>query len=210
MASGTLNRETDVENNIRHVPGNRLAGGCLATGSPVCARQPARRCVPRNRLAGVCAKIGARTHRAPMPPPVPRCNEPVNAARRAMVSEASGKPGMKAAGAVAAPIANPGLPGTLRAFEVKPRQRDAIARQPMHGRWVLPTREKSMPRRGPGPVGRGLVEPARARHWGSYPGQDPDSGSLSRARGGILPRMTHKLPPNIAPRPGLGIGTQPA
>lgn len=31
-ASGTLNRETDVVNNIRHVPGNRLAGVCAKIG----------------------------------------------------------------------------------------------------------------------------------------------------------------------------------
>ena len=43
---------------------------------------------------------------------------------------------MKAAGAVAAPIANLGLPCTLRAIEVKPGQRDAIARQSMPDRWV--------------------------------------------------------------------------
>ncbi len=71
-----------------------------------------------------------------MLPHVLRFNEPVNAARQAMVSEALGKPGMPAANAVAALIADLGLPNTLRAVGVKPEQMDAIARQSMHDRWV--------------------------------------------------------------------------
>ncbi len=71
-----------------------------------------------------------------MLPHVLRFNEPVNAARQAMVAEALGKPGMKAADAVADLIAALGLPGTLRAVGVKPGQMDAIARQSMHDRWV--------------------------------------------------------------------------
>ena len=71
-----------------------------------------------------------------MLPPVLRFNEPVNAARQAMVSEALGKPGMKAADAVAALIAGLGLPGTLRAVGVKAEQLDLIAKNSMHDRWV--------------------------------------------------------------------------
>ncbi len=63
-------------------------------------------------------------------------NEPVNAARQAMVSEALGKPGMKAADAVAALIAGLGLPGTLRAVGIRADQMDAIAHQSMHDRWI--------------------------------------------------------------------------
>ncbi|MSO99834.1 MAG: maleylacetate reductase [Acetobacteraceae bacterium] len=71
-----------------------------------------------------------------MLPHVLRFNEPVNGARQAMVSEALGKPGMKAADAVAALIASLGLPATLRSVGVRPDQMDAIARQSMHDRWV--------------------------------------------------------------------------
>lgn len=71
-----------------------------------------------------------------MLPHVLRFNEPVNAVRQAMVSEALGQPGMKAADAVAALIASLGLPGTLRGVGVKPEQLDAIARQSMHDRWI--------------------------------------------------------------------------
>ena len=71
-----------------------------------------------------------------MLPPVLRFNESVNAARQAMVSEALGKPGMKAADAVAALIAGLGLPGTLRAVGVKAEQLDLIAKNSMHDRWV--------------------------------------------------------------------------
>ena len=71
-----------------------------------------------------------------MLPHVLRFNEPVNAARQAMVSEALGQPGMKAADAVAELIASLGLPGTLRGVGVKPEQLDAIARQSMHDRWI--------------------------------------------------------------------------
>jgi len=71
-----------------------------------------------------------------MLPHVLRFNEPVNAARQAMVSEALGHPEMKAADAVAALIAGLGLPATLRAVDVKSEQLDTIARQSMHDRWV--------------------------------------------------------------------------
>jgi maleylacetate reductase len=71
-----------------------------------------------------------------MLPHVLRFNEPVNAARQAMVAEALGSPGMKAADAVAALIASLGLPAILRDVGVKPEQLDVIARQSMHDRWV--------------------------------------------------------------------------
>jgi maleylacetate reductase len=71
-----------------------------------------------------------------MLPHVLRFNEPVNAARQAMVAEALGHPKMSAADAVAALIASLGLPATLRAVGVKSEQLDAIARQSMHDRWV--------------------------------------------------------------------------
>ena len=71
-----------------------------------------------------------------MLPHVLRFNEPVNAGRQAMVSEALGQPGMKAADAVAELIASLGLPGTLRGVGVKLEQLDAIARQSMHDRWI--------------------------------------------------------------------------
>jgi maleylacetate reductase len=71
-----------------------------------------------------------------MLPHVLRFNEPINADRQALVSEALGHPGMKAADAVAALIASLGLPSTLRAVGVKPEQLDAIAKQSMHDRWV--------------------------------------------------------------------------
>jgi maleylacetate reductase len=71
-----------------------------------------------------------------MLPHVLRFNEPVNAARQAMVAEALGSPGMKAADAVAALIASLGLPATLRNVGVRAEQLDAIARQSMHDRWV--------------------------------------------------------------------------
>ena len=71
-----------------------------------------------------------------MLPHVLRFNEPVNAARQALVSEALGCPGTRAADAVAALIARLGLPATLRDVGVKSEQLDVIARQSMHDRWV--------------------------------------------------------------------------
>jgi maleylacetate reductase len=71
-----------------------------------------------------------------MLPHVLRFNEPVNGERQALVAEALGHPGMKAADAVAALIASLGLPSTLRGVGVKAEQLDVIARQSMHDRWV--------------------------------------------------------------------------
>src|SRR5690242_1472546 len=71
-----------------------------------------------------------------MLPPVLRFNEPVNAERQAWVADALGRPGEKAADAVAALVADLGLPGTLRDVGVKPEQLDRIAEESMHDRWV--------------------------------------------------------------------------
>jgi maleylacetate reductase len=71
-----------------------------------------------------------------MLPHVLRFNEPANAARQAIVADALGLPGGKAADAVAALIARLGLPGTLRGVGVKAEQLDAIAQRSMHDRWV--------------------------------------------------------------------------
>ena len=71
-----------------------------------------------------------------MLPPVLRFNEPVNAERQAWVADALGRPGEKAADAVAALVADLGLPGTLRDVGVKAKQLDRIAAESMHDRWV--------------------------------------------------------------------------
>jgi maleylacetate reductase len=71
-----------------------------------------------------------------MLPHVLRFNHEVNAERQALVSEALGQPGTPAADAVAALIADLGLPGRLRDVGVKREQLDAIAEHAMHDRWV--------------------------------------------------------------------------
>jgi maleylacetate reductase len=71
-----------------------------------------------------------------MLPHVLRFNHEVNGERQAMVSEALGAPDAPAADAVAALIADLGLPGRLRDVGVKPEQLDAIAEHSMHDRWV--------------------------------------------------------------------------
>jgi maleylacetate reductase len=89
-------------------------------------------------------------------PHVLRFNEPVNAARQAWVSEALGQRHEKAADAVAALIANLGLPATLRDVGVKPEQLDEIAVGSMHDRWV-----HTNPRRIDGPAAvRALLDAA--------------------------------------------------
>jgi maleylacetate reductase len=82
-----------------------------------------------------------------MLPHVLRFNQPVNAARQALVAEALGQPGAEAADAVAALIAELGLPATLRAVGVRADQLDAIAEGAMHDRWV-----HTNPRRIDGPA----------------------------------------------------------
>jgi maleylacetate reductase len=91
-----------------------------------------------------------------MLPTVLRFNEPVNAERQAWVSEALGCPGETAADAVAALIADLGLPRTLRDVGVKAEQMDRIAEEAMHDRWV-----HTNPRRIAGPANvRALLDAA--------------------------------------------------
>ena len=71
-----------------------------------------------------------------MLPHVLRYNKPVNAERQTWVAEALGHPGEEAADAVASLIAALGLPGTLRAVNVREDQLDTIAELSMHDRMV--------------------------------------------------------------------------
>jgi maleylacetate reductase len=71
-----------------------------------------------------------------MLPHVLRFNKAVNAERQVWVADALGRPGEDAGDAVAALIAELGLPGTLRAVGVEANQLDAIAAGAMHDRWV--------------------------------------------------------------------------
>ncbi len=70
-----------------------------------------------------------------MLPHVLRFNRPVTAARQAWIAQALNYQG-DAADAVAALIADLGLPGTLRAVGVRAEQLDSIAVGAMHDRWV--------------------------------------------------------------------------
>src|SRR6516225_2858892 len=91
-----------------------------------------------------------------MLPHVLRFNAPVNAERQARVSEALGRPGEKAADAVAELVADLGLPATLRDVGVNPEQLDRIAEESMHDRWV-----HTNPRRIDGPPAvRALLDAA--------------------------------------------------
>jgi maleylacetate reductase len=91
-----------------------------------------------------------------MLPHVLRFNFLVNAERQALVSDALGSPDMPAADAVAALIADLGLPSRLRDVGVKPEQLDEIAEHSMHDRWV-----HTNPRRIEGPaVVRQLLDAA--------------------------------------------------
>ncbi len=91
-----------------------------------------------------------------MLPHVLRFNEKVNAERQGWVSEALGRPGEKAADAVAALIASLGLPATLRDVGVRSEQLDAIATGSMHDRWV-----HTNPRKIDGPAAvRALLDAA--------------------------------------------------
>ena len=71
-----------------------------------------------------------------MLPPVLRFNLAETAERQRWVSEAMGRPGMAAADGVAELVADLGLPGTLRAVDVRADQLDIIAAASMHDRWV--------------------------------------------------------------------------
>ena len=106
--------------------------GWTASSAPGC-RSWARRtaCQGRQPRHRPCAgRHGGVPHgytSCVMLPHVLRFNEPVNAERQAWVSEALGRPDEKAGDAVAALIANLGLPATLRDVGVKPEQLDEIA-----------------------------------------------------------------------------------
>ncbi len=91
-----------------------------------------------------------------MLPHVLRFNAPVNAARQAWVAEALGRAGEPAADAVAALIAELGLPTTLRAVGVREDQLDIIAKGSMHDRFI-PTNPR--PIDGPATV-RALLDAA--------------------------------------------------
>jgi maleylacetate reductase len=91
-----------------------------------------------------------------MLPHVLHFNKPINAERQAWVADALGRPGDDAGDAVAALIADLGLPGTLRAVGVQASQLDAIAAGAMHDRWV-----HTNPRKIDGPeVVRSLLDAA--------------------------------------------------
>ncbi len=118
--------------------------------------------VPMGASHGIGHVLGGTAHvphgytSCIMLPHVLRFNQPVNAARQAWVSQALGHPDQPAADVVAALIAGLGLPGTLRAVEVKPEQLDEIAEGSMHDRWV-----HTNPRKIDGPAGvRALLDAA--------------------------------------------------
>jgi maleylacetate reductase len=71
-----------------------------------------------------------------MLPAVLRFNLAQTEERQRWISAAMGRPGMAAADAVAELVADLGLPGTLRAVDVKADQLDVIAAESMHDRWL--------------------------------------------------------------------------
>jgi maleylacetate reductase len=98
--------------------------------------------VPKGASHGIGHVLGGTAHvphgytSCVMLPHVLRFNQPVNAERQALVSEALGRPGEPAADVVAMLIAGLGLPGRLRDVAVKPEQLDRIAELSMHDRWI--------------------------------------------------------------------------
>ena len=98
--------------------------------------------VPKGASHGIGHVLGGTAHvphgytSCVMLPHVLRFNEPANAERQALVSEALGRPGMPAADVVTLLIAGLGLPGRLRDVGVKPEQLDRIAELSMHDRWI--------------------------------------------------------------------------
>ncbi|HEX3952253.1 MAG TPA: iron-containing alcohol dehydrogenase [Stellaceae bacterium] len=98
--------------------------------------------VPKGASHGIGHVLGGTAHvphgytSCVMLPHVLRFNEPVNADRQALVSEALGHPAVPAADVVANLIAGLGLPGRLRDVGVKPEQLDRIAELSMHDRWI--------------------------------------------------------------------------
>ena len=91
-----------------------------------------------------------------MLPHVLRFNESVNAERQRWITEALGRPDASAGDAVAALVADLGLPGTLRDVGVKSSQLEEIAAGSMHDRWV-----HTNPRKIDGPASvRALLDAA--------------------------------------------------
>jgi maleylacetate reductase len=71
-----------------------------------------------------------------MLPHVLRFNQKVNADKQVLISQALGHPEEPAADGVGALIAGLGLPTRLRDAGVKEDQRDLIAENSMHDRWI--------------------------------------------------------------------------
>jgi maleylacetate reductase len=71
-----------------------------------------------------------------MLPSVMRWNEPANADRQALVSEAMGHPGKNAADVLDAFIRGLGMPRSLQDVRVDPEHFDAIAAEAMRTPWV--------------------------------------------------------------------------
>jgi maleylacetate reductase len=71
-----------------------------------------------------------------MLPPVLRFNLEQTVERQRWISDAMGRPGMPAADAVAELVTELGLPGSLRAVDVRADQLDLIAEESMHDRWL--------------------------------------------------------------------------
>ncbi len=98
--------------------------------------------VPKGASHGIGHVLGGTAHvphgytSCVMLPHVLRFNEPVNADRQALVSDALGRPGAPASDVVAGLIAGLGLPARLRDVGVKPEQLDRIAELSMHDRWI--------------------------------------------------------------------------
>jgi len=98
--------------------------------------------VPKGASHGIGHVLGGTAHvphgytSCVMLPHVLRFNEPVNADRQKLVSEALGYPDRPAGDVVAGLIAGLGLPGRLRDVGVKPDQLDRIAELSMHDRWI--------------------------------------------------------------------------
>ena len=84
-----------------------------------------------------------------MLPHVMRYNEGATAAKQQMISDALGKPGLRAADAVSGLISALGQPSTLRAVGVKREQLPAIAEASMKSAWV---RSNPRPIRAPADV----------------------------------------------------------
>ena len=91
-----------------------------------------------------------------MLPHVMRFNHAVNAARQTLVADALGQINVPAADQLAKLIADLGLPGTLRAADMKAELMDAVAERSMHDRWV---RTNPNPIEGPATV-RKLLDAA--------------------------------------------------